>query len=137
MTPENMARCHARAFGGRGQAWSARDIADLLSSPTVFPVGDARCFALGRVVAGEAELLTLACDPAHQGQGLGRACLTDFEAEAQARGGHEVFLEVAEDNIPAQALYLRAGYTRTARRKAYYPRQGADTVDALVLRKII
>jgi ribosomal-protein-alanine N-acetyltransferase len=135
MTPEQMAQCHARAFDGRGQVWSAREIADLLSSPHVFAVGNARCFAMGRVVAGEAELLTLACDPTHQGQGLGRACLTDFEAEAVARGAEAFFLEVAEDNIPAQALYLSAGYTDAARRKAYYPRQGADPVDALIRRK--
>ena len=135
MTPEQMAQCHARAFDGRGQVWSAREIADLLASPHVFAVGDACCFAMGRVVAGEAELLTLACDPAYQGQGLGRACLADFEAEAVVRGAEEFFLEVAADNTAAQALYLSAGYSEAARRKAYYARQGADPVDALILRK--
>jgi len=130
-----MATTHARAFTGRGQVWTAREITDLLASPHVFAVGDAHCFAMGRVVAGEAELLTLACDPAHQGKGYGRAALADFEAEAKARGAEECFLEVAEDNIAAQALYKAAGYTEAARRKAYYPRQGADPADALVLRK--
>ncbi len=130
-----MAQCHARAFDGRGQVWVAREIAELLNSPHVFAVGDARCFAMGRVVVGEAELLTLACDPAHQGQGLGRACLADFEAEARAGGAEEFFLEVAEDNSAAQALYLSEGYSEAARRKAYYPRQGAAPVDALILRK--
>ena len=130
-----MAQCHARAFDGRGQVWTAQEIAGLLASPHVFAVGDARCFALGRVVAGEAEVLTLACDPAHQGRGYGRACLADFEAEARARGAEEIFLEVADDNTAAQALYLGAGYTEAARRRAYYPRKGAAPVDALILRK--
>ena len=135
MTPEEMAATHARAFTGRGQVWCAGEIAELLASPHVFAVGDARCFAMGRVVAGEAELLTLACDPAHQGKGLGRACLAAFEAGAKARGAEECFLEVAEDNTAAQALYKSAGYTEAARRRAYYARQGAAPVDALILRK--
>ena len=135
MTPEQIARCHARAFDGRGQVWSAQEIADLLSSPHVFAIGDARCFAMGRVVAGEAELLTLACDPAHQGQGLGRACLAQFETEARARNAQEIFLEVATDNIAAQALYTETGYCEAARRQGYYARQGEAPVDALILRK--
>jgi ribosomal-protein-alanine N-acetyltransferase len=135
MTPEAMARCHARAFERRGQVWTAQDIANLLASPHVFAVGDARCFAMGRVVAGEAELLTLACDPAHQGQGLGRACLAAFETEAGTRDAEALFLEVAADNTAAQALYKTAGYAEAARRRAYYARQGAAPVDALILRK--
>ncbi|MRU15222.1 GNAT family N-acetyltransferase [Roseovarius sp. A21] len=135
MTPDDMAYCHARAFEGRGQVWTASEIAELLTSPHVFAVGDARCFAMGRVVAGEAELLTLASDPAHQGQGLGRACLADFETEARIRNAEAFFLEVADDNIAAQALYQSAGYTEAARRKGYYPRQGAAPVDALILSK--
>lgn len=135
MTPEQMTQCHAHAFAGRGQAWRAREIADLMASPHVFTVGDARCFAMGRVVAGEAELLTLACDPDHQGQGLGRACLALFEAEASHRKATEIFLEVAADNHVAQALYTSAGFAKAARRKGYYARQGAAAVDALILRK--
>jgi len=135
MTPECMALCHARAFAGRGQVWSAGEIADLMTSPHVFAVGDARCFALGRVVAGEAELLTLACDPDHQGQGLGRACLALFEAEARNRKATEVFLEVAADNHVARALYASACFAEAGRRTAYYARQGTAAVDALILRK--
>lgn len=135
MTPEQMAQCHARAFEGRGQVWTAQEIAELLTSPHVFAVGDARCFALGRVVADEAELLTLACDPAHQGQGYGRACLAAFEKEARARAAEALLLEVAADNTAAKALYKTTGYAEAARRKAYYTRQGAAPVDALILRK--
>ena len=135
MTPEDMAATHARAFEARGQVWSAQEFAVLLTSPHVFAVGDARCFAMGRVVAGEAELLTLACAPDHQGQGLGRACLAQFETEARARNAQEIFLEVATDNIAAQALYTETGYCEAARRQGYYARQGEAPVDALILRK--
>jgi len=134
MTPDEMAACHARAFAGQGRAWSMAEFAGLLESPLVFAVGDARAFALGRVIADEAELLTLACDPAHRRKGLGRARLAGFEAEARARGAVTAFLEVAADNLPAHALYEAADYAEVARRAGYYAR---GTVDALILRKAL
>jgi len=127
-----MAACHARAFAGTGRAWSAGEFADLTDSPLVFATGGPLAFALGRVIADEAELLTLACDPAHRRRGLGRARLSAFEAEARARGAVTAFLEVAADNAPARALYAATGYAQVARRTGYY---AGGTVDALILRK--
>ncbi|MGX0901483.1 ribosomal-protein-alanine N-acetyltransferase [Roseovarius sp. MBR-79] len=121
MTPEALADTHARAFAGQGRAWSAAEFAALLASPHVFVSGDARGFALGRVIADEAELLTLATDPGHRRQGHARACLCAFAAEARARGAETAFLEVAEDNAAALALYAGAGFAQTARREGYYP----------------
>ncbi|WP_074785535.1 GNAT family N-acetyltransferase [Roseovarius tolerans] len=134
MTPDDMAACHGRAFAGQGRAWSVAEFTELLESPLVFAMGDARAFALGRVIADEAELLTLACDPAHQRQGLARACLAGFEGEAGARGAVTAFLEVAANNAPARTLYQAAGYSEVARRTGYYAR---GTVDALILRKAL
>lgn len=133
MTPEAMAATHARAFAGHGRAWSADEFRQLLQSDHVFSLGDARAFALGRVVLDEAELLTLATDPAHRRKGLARACLDAFEAQAAARGAVSAFLEVAEDNAPARALYRAAGYAELGRRKGYYTSLGNTAVDALVL----
>ncbi|MBC7131836.1 MAG: GNAT family N-acetyltransferase [Roseovarius sp.] len=121
MTPEALALTHARAFAGQGRAWSAAEFADLLASPHVLAIGDARAFALGRVVAGEAELLTLATDPGHRRAGRARACLVAFMAQARARGARTAFLEVAEDNAPARALYEQAGFAEAGRRAGYYP----------------
>ncbi|MAU52788.1 MAG: ribosomal-protein-alanine acetyltransferase [Roseovarius sp.] len=121
MTPEALAATHARAFAGQGRAWSAAEFAALLASPHVFVTGDARGFALGRVIADEAELLTLATDPGHRRQGRAHACLAAFAEEAQARGAATAFLEVAEDNAAALALYAQAGFGETARRAGYYP----------------
>ena len=45
-----------------------------------------------------------------------------------------MFLEVAEDNIAALALYHRAGFAAVGRRRGYYHRAGAAPVDAQVLR---
>lgn len=130
-----MAAIHARAFAGQGRAWTAAEFAGLAQSPHVFAVGDAEAFALGRVAADEAELLTLATDPNHRRQGRARACLAAFEAEARARGACAAILEVAADNAAALALYRPAGYVQTACRKRYYPRGHGHAADALILRK--
>ncbi|GAW34594.1 ribosomal-protein-alanine N-acetyltransferase [Roseovarius sp. A-2] len=135
MTPEEMAACHARAFAGQGRAWTVVEFASLLESPLIFAVGNARAFALGRVIADEAELLTLACDPAQRRKGLGRACLASFEAGARARGAVTAFLEVAADNMMARGLYDTAGYAEITRRAGYYARAGITAVDAIVMRK--
>jgi len=135
MTPETLAATHARAFAGQGRGWSAAEFGDLLDSPHVFAVGDARAFALGRTITDEAELLTLATDPAHRRAGLARAALAAFEARARARGALRGFLEVAAGNTAARALYAEAGWREGARRRGYYPGPGGEAEDALVLEK--
>lgn len=136
MTPEQMAALHARAFAGGGRAWTASEFATLLGSPHVFAVGDACAFALGRVAADEAELLTIATDPAHRRAGLGRRALCAFERRARQRGAALAHLEVAADNRPALALYAAAGFAETGRRTGYYLR-GAGRVDAVLMRKFL
>jgi len=137
MTPDAMAACHARAFAQTGRAWSVAEFGALLDNPLVISTGDRRAFALGRVVAREAELLTLACDPAHRRTGLARACLGAFETEARDRGAVTAFLEVAADNTAAIRLYHAADYTELARRRGYYPRKTEGAADAIVMRKTL
>ncbi len=137
MTPEEMAALHASAFAGQGRAWDAREIATLLESDLVFAVQERSAFALGRVIAGEAELLTLATHPDFQRQGLARACLARYEAEARARDADMSFLEVAQDNKAALGLYLSEGYEQTAVRAGYYRRAGAAPMDAVIMRKTV
>ncbi|WP_259994643.1 ribosomal protein S18-alanine N-acetyltransferase [Leisingera sp. M523] len=136
LTPKKMAATHAAAFT-RSRPWNAAEFAALLDSPLVFAAGDARCFALVRVIADEAELLTIATDPAHQRQGLARRCMAEWETAVRDRGTAEAFLEVAEDNAPAQALYRAGGFAECGRRKGYYPRQGAAAADAILMRKAL
>ncbi|TPG60631.1 GNAT family N-acetyltransferase [Roseomonas nepalensis] len=87
-------------------------------------------FVLARAAAGEAEVLTLAVDPAAQRAGLGGALLGAAVAEVARRGASALFLEVSERNAPARALYARAGAAQVGLRRRYYP----DGSDALVLR---
>ena len=77
----------------------------------------------------EALVQTLAVAPAVQGRGVGAQLLVALLEEAERRGQRTVSLEVRSDNAPAQRLYDRHGFTRTAVRRGYY----AGGVDALVL----
>ena len=122
-----MSELHGRAFTVP-RPWTAAEFAGLLGSPLCFVVLSEGGFALGRVVAGEAELLTIAVEPDRQGQGIGRRLMDLFLQEARQRGAEDLFLEVAADNGRAKALYARAGFVETGRRRGYY-----DGVDAVVM----
>lgn len=130
-----MAGIYARAFP-QNRPWSADEIAALAAAPG-FACQDEVGFALGRAVAGEAELLTIAVPPEAQGRGHGRKLLCAFEGAAAARGASRAFLEVAEDNTAARALYDAAGWQRIARREKYYSRAHGPQIAALIYEKII
>lgn len=134
MTPDALALAalHARCFT-TPRPWSAAEFADLLASPFSFLCAESHGFVLGRVIAGEAELLTLCTAPEARRQGTGRALLAQFAAAALARGGDSAFLEVAEDNSAARAAYAQAGWRESGRRRGYYRTPDGQAVDALIL----
>lgn len=130
-----LARLHARAFAPLGRGWSAAEFAYLVDAGHCRLCHEAHGFALSRVIADEAELLTLATDPDHRRLGIASRVLAGVERQVQAAGAERQFLEVAEDNPAARALYDRAGYRQTGRRAGYYARHGGTPVDALILTK--
>lgn len=132
MTAAELATLHAACFT-TPRPWSEAEIADLLASRFCFLIEAPAGFLIGREIAGEAELLTVAVDPAVRRQGLGRRLLAGFAAEARARGAETAFLEVAEDNTAARALYAAAGWRGSGRRRGYYHSPDGQAVDALVL----
>ena len=136
MKPDELAATHAAAFADT-RAWSAAEFADLLSDPKCFVTGSAASFVLMRVIADEAEVLTLATAPADRRKGFARTALQAAEAEATKRGALAVFLEVAEDNTAARALYESLSYRQVGRRAGYYTPKNGAPVAALVLRKEI
>ncbi len=127
---EALAAIHAEAFE---MPWSRLAFAELLDQPGVLLEVDASGFILIRVAADEAEILTLAVRPSARRAGLG-ARLTRAAAErALLAGSQRLFLEVAEDNVAARALYDRMGFEAAGRRPRYYARPNAAPVDALLL----
>jgi [ribosomal protein S18]-alanine N-acetyltransferase len=125
-----LAGVHATAFSA---PWDAAAFADLLDQTGVFAVEDPDGFILMRVVADEAEILTLAVRPRARRRGLGARLLRDGAAAAAGQGAQRLFLEVAEDNVAARALYARAGFVEAGRRPRYYARHDGGRRDALVL----
>lgn len=130
--PQALADIHARAFD---HGWSGAEIAALLETPGTFAVTEARGFILVRAIAGEAEIITLAVAPDARRQGLARRLVEQAVVRALALGAEALFLEVADDNIPALALYRGLGFQVVGRRRGYYARpRGEPAVDALVMR---
>ncbi|MEL7164537.1 MAG: GNAT family N-acetyltransferase [Pseudomonadota bacterium] len=131
MSPESLAALHARAMRIE-RAWTATSFRGLLATPHTHLTALQDGFALWRAIANEAELLTIAVDPAAQRQGRGTRLMHIWQ-DAAARVAHQAFLEVAVDNAPARALYAKCGFACIATRKNYYAR-GSGRVDALILR---
>ena len=124
-----LAALHASAFA---EAWSAEWLAKLLVQPGTFAfLVPAQGFVLARAGGGEAEVLTLAVEPAARRRGIASALVRAAAAQGWELGAQSLFLEVAEANLAAKNLYLRLGFVEVARRKGYYGGAGAD---ALVLR---
>ena len=134
MTPQDMAELHARVSNS---PWSADSFAQQIEQPNALLAFNEHAFAIGRAILDEAELLQIATDPDHQRQGMGRQVLIAFESAARAKGCARAFLEVAQSNAPAQALYATCGWQTDGRRKAYYTTPNGDREDALLLSKIL
>ncbi len=84
--------------------------------------------ALGRIVADEAELHSIAVHPASRRKGHARALLEAFLEQCRDAGVRHVWLEVRASNHPAIALYGGRGFKASGRRPGYYD----DGEDALI-----
>lgn len=130
-----LARVHAQAFD---HPWSADELAEVMGSPGAFAlvVEDSGpvAFILCRAIAGEAEILTLAVEPAARRRGLARALVEAAAGAARLAGAEAMFLEVADDNLAAIGLYESAGFGRAGLRRGYYDRGPQGYADALVMR---
>jgi len=92
-------------------------------------------FAVSRLAADEAELLSIAVDGKYRGRGLSRDLLSIHLGHLAGRGIRTVFLEVEENNQPARRLYQRAGFQQVGRRERYYRDSSGQDLNALVLRR--
>lgn len=125
-----LAEIHAEAFDA---PWPSSAFGALLVQPGVWIEAEADGFVLMRVALDEAEILTLAVRPAARRRGIARILVSRAVREAARRGAARLFLEVAEDNAPAIALYAGLGFALTGRRPRYYARGDAPAADALLL----
>ena len=136
---ESCAAIHAQSFA---HPWSHAEFETLLSSKMT--IGGAaidaasdelKGFALSRVAADEAEILTIAVHGLHRGRGIGRALMIDTLSRLAALHVRSLFLEVEQTNRAAIALYSRMGFREVGQRRGYYQKQRESAATALVLRK--
>lgn len=125
-----------------GEAWTRAQCLGILSVPGVWLTlarggcGEARGFALSRVVLDEAELLLLAVARLHRGAGVGRALLAESGRAAAARGAVRLHLEVRDGN-GAIHLYRAGGFGEIGRRPNYYRGGDGRSFDAITLSRTI
>lgn len=92
-------------------------------------------FAVSRMAADEAEILSIAVAAGHRGRGLSRDLLLTHLGHLAGRGVRTVFLEVEENNVPARRLYERAGFASAGRRERYYKQPDGAQLNALLMRR--
>jgi len=137
---DRAAALHAESFAALGErAWTRQDLAGLVASPGVSGLllqvdGHDAGFALSRVAADEAELLTIAVRPVHRRQGVGRRLLAAVIDQVRAAGARTLFLEVGVDNPAARSLYEMQGFSVVGERRGYYQRGQGPAADGLVMR---
>ena len=130
------AALHATA--GLSEAWDEASFSGLLETSgvggtaaidgeTELPAG----LVLWRVVADEAEILTICVSPPFRRSGIGRLLLSNAIDAARSAGAARMALEVAVDNIAATRLYESFAFVSAGTRAGYY-RTAAGAVDAAI-----
>lgn len=136
---EPFAHLHQQAFGALDEApWSAASFRQLVESPGMeiwlaHKDGRAAGYILTRRVLDEAELISIAVDPACQQSGCGGKLLDTALAHLAVHGVKSLFLEVRADNHAALGFYDRHGFRKTGVRRGYYQTQSGKRIDALCL----
>ena len=140
-TPEHsdvITALHRAAFE---TGWSETSINQLLEADTAVaflasvdqafrPVG----FVIGRLLADEAEIITVGVAPAARRRGIGHALLGGFMRAVALAGAQRVVFEVAVDNQAALQLYASRGFQTIGQRPSYYEaKSGGAATDALIL----
>jgi len=140
-----LARLHKHCFE---DGWSRSDLAHLLALPGGFGLIARQSgpgfagfettrgigFALLRVVRDECELLSLGVVPAERRRGVAAAILRQSMRSCLDAGAMTMFLEVAIDNLSAQALYERFCFARVGTRPDYYARPDGSRMHAYTMR---
>jgi ribosomal-protein-alanine N-acetyltransferase len=124
---------HAACFE---QGWSAETFGRLLASPGTFSLvafeGDTKVgFALIRVAADEAEILSIGVIPSARRRGIAARVLVQGAKCAARAGARKLFLEAGVRNPSALSLYRKFGFREVGHRPGYY---GAESGDGVTMR---
>lgn len=135
-----IAAIHATGFD---RPWGLIEFERLLAEENILAhaaaadEGGAQGFALSRLAADEAELLSIGVLPQRRGEGVAGRLLAAHREALLLNRIKVLFLEVKEGNQPALALYRRQGFTEVSRRQAYYRKADGSAATAIVMRRAL
>ncbi len=134
---ERLAQLHLRAFPS-GEAWTKDAFEELLALDTVSAFALAGKEGLVSILlvqgaADQAEILTLATDPAARRVGYAKTLLDLAGQDLLSKGAKTWLLDVAADNEGAIAFYEKLGFSQDGKRPRYYKRLEGDRVDAILM----
>lgn len=131
------AAIHSKCFA---HSWPASELETMIASVNyladgVFhePDGQVLGFSITRLVADEAEILTIAIDPRARQQGMGRQLLETQIGGLVRKGIRRIMLEVEDSNEAALKLYRSFNFHRDGVRKGYYAQGRIAPADAILL----
>jgi [ribosomal protein S18]-alanine N-acetyltransferase len=90
-------------------------------------------YYVGLTVLDEATLMDIGLALGNRGKGLSSLLLSHFLTHCKELHMLDIWLEVRQSNIPAIALYKKAGFELIERRKGYYPCADGKE-DALIMK---
>jgi ribosomal-protein-alanine N-acetyltransferase len=133
---EALAKLHAQGFH---RGWPREDFASYIAGADtpVYVACDARRriagFAMLRLAADEAELITIAVDKGWRKKGVGQALMRAMLDDLMMTPARRLFLEVAADNAAALRLYTTHGFVKVSERQGYYARPDGRPATAIVM----
>ncbi len=98
------------------------EVSDTQAKPLVIGM------AIVWMVVDEAHIATIAIHPAYRGLGFGKSLLGEVLRQTVQRGASLATLEVREQNLLAQQMYLKFGFRIVGRRLRYYKDNNEDAV---------
>jgi [ribosomal protein S18]-alanine N-acetyltransferase len=131
-----LASLHQTSFD---KPWTAREFGQMLGHPdttgliALNRVGTPLGFILVRSIVDEVEILTLCVDPQYRVRKIATRILNSVATTCKIQGIIKIFLEVAEDNLPALGLYQRCGFEKAGQRSGYYRKPGEVAKNAIVM----
>ena len=124
---DRIAQLHKMCFPDH--PWPASEFANLKKSGCEI-IASENGFIVWRVVADEAEIITIGVAPEKRRQGIAETMILLMEQELKKLSVVNVFLEVSEVNCPAKNLYEKLGFKPTGKRPKYY-----NGTDAIIMSK--
>ena len=121
-------------------AWNARQLAAACSGSEQLMVVESDGQAVGYMVAAhvldQADIHTVLVDVNQRGKGLAKALLQSMMQWLREQGVEQIFLEVRQGNLAAQALYAKQGFEVTGSRNNYYANKDGSKENAIMMMRL-